>query len=175
LPWLGPQTGEVLKGLGAQGFKHVMSVPLGFTSDHIETLYEVDHTYAEMAKEAGIEHFSRAPSLNDSPVLMDAMASIVSQHLDSGRAAETPQVCHIFDSALIALVILFLLCIDLLDFVLFIYFFIFICFIFFNILNIFYDSQYALNCPTCTNPDCRSILNPIAPYSNQRTANGKAL
>ncbi len=53
LPWLGPQTGEVLAGLGKQGYKHVMVVPLGFTSDHIETLYEIDHTYAEVAKQAG--------------------------------------------------------------------------------------------------------------------------
>jgi len=56
LPWLGPQTGEVLAGLGKQGYKHVMAVPLGFTSDHIETLYEIDHTYAEVAKQAGTLH-----------------------------------------------------------------------------------------------------------------------
>lgn len=47
LPWMGPPTGEVLKGLGRQGHKYVLTVPVAFTSDHIETLFEIDIEYRE--------------------------------------------------------------------------------------------------------------------------------
>ncbi|OQR90955.1 ferrochelatase, mitochondrial precursor [Achlya hypogyna] len=83
LPWMGPSTSDVIKGLARQGHKHVMAVPVAFTSDHIETLFEIDIEYAEEAHEAGIEHFKRSPSLNDEPLLAQAMADLVKDHLDS--------------------------------------------------------------------------------------------
>ena len=85
LPWMGPSTSDVLAGLGKQGHKHVLAVPIAFTSDHIETLYEIDIEYAEEAAEAGIEQFRRSPSLNDEPLLAEAMADIVGTHLESGE------------------------------------------------------------------------------------------
>lgn len=118
LPWLGPQTGEVLQGLGKQGHRRVMVVPIAFTSDHIETLYEIDIEYAHVAKEAGITEFVRAPALNDEPLLAQALAEIASEHLKSGQAA---------------------------------------------------GPQYEINCPMCVNPMCRSIRNPIVPFTNMRT------
>lgn len=86
----------------------MLAVPIAFTSDHIETLYEIDIEYAHVAKEAGIkvhtacslayaiqlslimcvfvfvfgvQMFHRAPALNDEPLLSTAMAEIVSEHL----------------------------------------------------------------------------------------------
>lgn len=50
LPWMGPSTASVLEGLAKQGHKHVLAVPIAFTSDHIETLFEIDQEYAEEAK-----------------------------------------------------------------------------------------------------------------------------
>lgn len=85
LPWMGPQTGEVIQGFGRQGHKHVLVVPIAFTSDHVETLFEIDIEYKHMAKEAGVEHFHRSPSLNDEPLIADAMAELVSAHLASGE------------------------------------------------------------------------------------------
>lgn len=35
--------------------RHVLAVPIAFTSDHVETLYEIDIEYAEEAREVGIE------------------------------------------------------------------------------------------------------------------------
>lgn len=49
--WMGMQTGEALKGLARLGRKKVILVPIAFTSDHIETLYELDLEYAKEAKE----------------------------------------------------------------------------------------------------------------------------
>jgi ferrochelatase len=97
--WMGMQTSEALKGLARLGKKQVVLVPIAFTSDHIETLYELDLEYAKEAREVsaalkasslnlaltsltqhGIE-VHRAESLNDSPVFIRALADITSQHL----------------------------------------------------------------------------------------------
>ena len=95
--WMGMQTREALEGLARLGKKQVVLVPIAFTSDHIETLYELDLEYAKEAREVstfvatssnrsltffqhGIE-VHRAESLNDSPVFIRALADITSQHL----------------------------------------------------------------------------------------------
>lgn len=49
--WMGMQTAEALKGLARLGKTHVVLVPIAFTSDHIETLYELDLEYVKEAKE----------------------------------------------------------------------------------------------------------------------------
>lgn len=46
------QTSEALKGLGRLGKKQVVLVPIAFTSDHIETLYELDLEYITEARKA---------------------------------------------------------------------------------------------------------------------------
>ncbi|CAO3666151.1 unnamed protein product [Umbelopsis vinacea] len=83
-PWLGPQTGDALKKYGAMGKKNVLVVPIAFTSDHIETLFELDIEYGKEAHEAGVTGFKRSESLNDDPTFVDAMADIVKGHLKSG-------------------------------------------------------------------------------------------
>ena len=49
---MAPQTDDAIKGLVAQGKKNILLVPIAFTSDHIETLFELDLEYA---KELGEE------------------------------------------------------------------------------------------------------------------------
>src|SRR5215204_2877250 len=87
--WLGPSTEQVLRRLGARGKKHVLVVPIAFTSDHIETLSELDREYGEVAHQAGITHYKRAPALNDRPLFLDGLAHIVKDHLASGAAHST--------------------------------------------------------------------------------------
>ncbi|HET6779026.1 MAG TPA: ferrochelatase [Gemmatimonadales bacterium] len=82
--WLGPSTEQVLRRLGARGEKHVLVVPIAFTSDHIETLSELDREYGEVAHHAGITHYKRAPALNDRPLFLDGLAEIVRDHLTAG-------------------------------------------------------------------------------------------
>ena len=48
LPWLTPSTSDCIKGFAKQGHKQLMLVPIAFTSDHIETLFEIDIEYAEV-------------------------------------------------------------------------------------------------------------------------------
>ena len=59
-------------------------IPVAFTSDHIETLYELDE---EVIGESGHKDtIKRSESLNGSPVFIQALADIAKEHLDSGIA-----------------------------------------------------------------------------------------
>jgi protoporphyrin/coproporphyrin ferrochelatase len=93
--WLGPSTEQVLRRLGARGERHVLVVPIAFTSDHIETLSELDREYGEVAHHAGITHYKRAPALNDRPLFLEGLAQIVRDHLAGGTPYSTqyPQRC----------------------------------------------------------------------------------
>ena len=51
--------------------------PIAFVSDHIETLYELGMTYAELAHAQGIAHYRVVPALNDHPLLIRALAQLV--------------------------------------------------------------------------------------------------
>jgi ferrochelatase len=87
--WLGPSTEQVLRRLGRRGHRQVLVVPIAFTSDHIETLSELDREYGEVAREAGITQYVRAPALNDRPRFLDALAEIVRDHLAAGAPCST--------------------------------------------------------------------------------------
>jgi ferrochelatase len=87
--WLGPSTEQVIRRLGARGVKHLLVVPIAFTSDHIETLSELDREYGEVAHQVGITHYVRAPALNDRPRFLDGLAEIVRDHLESGALYST--------------------------------------------------------------------------------------
>jgi protoheme ferro-lyase len=50
-PWLGPQTETSIKGFAAKGWNNIALVPIAFTSDHIETLFELDQEYIKDAHE----------------------------------------------------------------------------------------------------------------------------
>lgn len=78
--WMEPGTEDAIKNLAAAGHKALLMVPISFVSDHIETLEEIDMEYRELAVAAGIVHFCRAPSLNDHPDFLDAMAALVRFH-----------------------------------------------------------------------------------------------
>ncbi len=92
--WLGPSTEQVIRRLGARGEKRVLVIPIAFTSDHIETLSELDREYGEVAHQAGITEYRRAPALNDRPRFLGALAAIVHQHLRSGERHSTQYPLH---------------------------------------------------------------------------------
>jgi ferrochelatase len=75
--WIGPGTEEMLETLGREGVRDVLVVPLSFVSDHIETLYEVDLLFGEVAARAGITGYYRTDALNTSPRFIGALADLV--------------------------------------------------------------------------------------------------
>lgn len=74
--WLTPNVEEVLKDIAASGKKDVLVVPLGFVSDHLETLYDLDFVLRKKALDLGL-NFNRAPSLNDSPQFIEALTEVI--------------------------------------------------------------------------------------------------
>jgi protoporphyrin/coproporphyrin ferrochelatase len=86
-PWLGPEVEETLEELAAEGFKHVLMVPIGFVCDHVEILYDVDIEHKEHAEKLGME-LSRIKSLNDGPMLCRAVAESVRKAHDPSHVSE---------------------------------------------------------------------------------------
>jgi ferrochelatase len=88
--WLGCATDAAITGLAKNNRRHILLVPIAFTSDHIETLHELDIEYSQhLATDAGVEMIRRCSSLNDSPLFIKAMADIVQKHLQSQRRHTT--------------------------------------------------------------------------------------
>jgi ferrochelatase len=77
--WLEPSTEKAIARHGESRCRNLLIVPVSFVCDHIETLYEIDITYAALARERGIENFRRAPSLNTSPLFIDCLADLVAR------------------------------------------------------------------------------------------------
>jgi ferrochelatase len=79
--WVKPYTDVTIVRLASEGCKDLLVVPLGFVSDHFETLFEIDRLYGDLARSKGVERFTRAPSLNDRPDFLAALADLVLSRL----------------------------------------------------------------------------------------------
>ena len=75
-PWLGPSVEEVMEQLASAGSNAVLVDPIGFISDHVETLYDNDVEHRAAASSLGLE-FHRCRCLNDHPGLIAALADLV--------------------------------------------------------------------------------------------------
>lgn len=74
-PWIGPSVEDTLRALAAEGHTAVVLQPVGFLCDHVEILYDIDIAFRQTAKELGMA-LTRAESLNDSPLLIDALMDV---------------------------------------------------------------------------------------------------
>jgi protoporphyrin/coproporphyrin ferrochelatase len=75
-PWLGPDILEELDDLHARRVPKVLVCPVGFVSDHLEILWDLDIAARNRAAELGLE-FDRIESLNDDPAFIRALAELV--------------------------------------------------------------------------------------------------
>jgi ferrochelatase len=75
-PWAGPDLGEHLAELAAHGVRDVIAIPVGFVSDHVEILFDIDQRASEIAASLGMR-LERPPALNDDPVFIAALAELV--------------------------------------------------------------------------------------------------
>jgi ferrochelatase len=74
-PWLGPDILDELTRLGGEGVDKVLVCPVGFVSDHLEILWDLDIEARERADELGLE-LDRIESLNDDPAFVRALADL---------------------------------------------------------------------------------------------------
>lgn len=78
--WLGPSTPEIIQKIASQGGKNILVVPISFVSDHVETLYEIDIEYRELAVNLGLR-FETTRALNTGPLFIAGLESLVRQYL----------------------------------------------------------------------------------------------
>jgi ferrochelatase len=83
--WLGPDTQEFLQQ-NSKG-RAVVTVPIAFVSEHLETLYDLDILGAQAAREGGALEYHRAAALGDRPEFIAALADLVRQTLRVGTLA----------------------------------------------------------------------------------------
>jgi ferrochelatase len=86
--WIGPTVESRLDALALTGCRHVLLAPVGFVSDHVEILYDIDVAFREYGRERGVT-VHRSESLNDSPLFVQALASLVSE-----RTGTSPRPAH---------------------------------------------------------------------------------
>jgi ferrochelatase len=89
--WLSPQTRDALMSFAKklkkapQFYPGIVLVPIAFTSDHIETLYELDHEYVKRMTKDEVQcpegTIIRAPALNARPEFIHALATMVQDHM----------------------------------------------------------------------------------------------
>ena len=74
--WLSPSTPDMLATLAGEGCKQALMVPISFVSDHVETLYEIDIQYGELAESLGMK-LRRSESLNVMPDFISGLKNLV--------------------------------------------------------------------------------------------------
>lgn len=76
LKWLQPYTEATIRAEAAAGAQQMLVYPIAFVSDHIETLYELGMTYADLARQCGVREYRVVPALNDRPQLIAALTDL---------------------------------------------------------------------------------------------------
>lgn len=79
-PWLEPYASVVIENLAKQGKKNVLVICPSFVCDCLETIYEIQIEYGHAFKKAGGNRLDLVPGLNDHPLWIDALRSIILQH-----------------------------------------------------------------------------------------------
>jgi ferrochelatase len=75
-PWIGPDLLVEMRRVAAEGATAVVVCPVGFVSDHLEVLYDLDIEALQVAESVGVA-FARTPSLNDDPRFCRLLAEVI--------------------------------------------------------------------------------------------------
>ncbi|MDR3721848.1 MAG: ferrochelatase [Candidatus Acidoferrales bacterium] len=75
--WLTPSLTGTIERMAREGQHRMLVVPISFLTEHIETLHEINIEAREQAESLGIKEFHMMPALNDSPLLIRALADLV--------------------------------------------------------------------------------------------------
>ncbi len=90
VPWLEPDVNDAIRAVAAAGDHHVVLVPLGFLTDHMEVVWDLDHEAAATAVEVGVE-LTRVATVGDHAAFLDGLAARLAAHLRG--TAETTTFC----------------------------------------------------------------------------------
>ncbi|QTR05923.1 ferrochelatase [Saccharothrix algeriensis] len=85
VPWLEPDVVDHVEALAARGVANVVVCPIGFVSDHLEVVWDLDTEARDRAAELGLG-FARAATPNDDPRFARLVAELVAEHLSGAPA-----------------------------------------------------------------------------------------
>jgi ferrochelatase len=91
MKWLGPSTVEAIEE-AADDKRGVLVSPIAFVSEHVETLVELDHEYAGLARSLELPFYLRAPAIGEDLAFIEGLAETVIGAL--AKAGISPQGSH---------------------------------------------------------------------------------
>jgi protoporphyrin/coproporphyrin ferrochelatase len=86
-PWLEPDINDHLRELARRGVKAVVVVPIGFVSDHMEVVFDLDTEAAATAEECGLA-FARSSAAGDHPAFVSGLVDLMVERAASARGDE---------------------------------------------------------------------------------------
>ncbi len=86
-PWLAPDVLDRLRNLYEDGVKNVILAPLGFTSDHMEVLYDLDTEARALAGELGIK-MARAATAGTHPAFIRTIRELIEERMLAPKRKE---------------------------------------------------------------------------------------
>ena len=84
IPWLEPDVSDHLRLLGEQGIEDAVLAPIGFLSDHIEVLYDLDEEARAVASAVGLR-LIRAQTVGTHPLFVGALCELIEERLEPAR------------------------------------------------------------------------------------------
>jgi ferrochelatase len=91
-PWLEPDILDHLRQLNGEGIKNVIVVPLGFISDHLEVLYDLDHEAQALAQELGMK-MVRAATAGTHPAFVRMLRQLIQERLSEAPKLAIGNYC----------------------------------------------------------------------------------
>ena len=98
-PWLEPDVCDCLRQLKSQGATAVVVVPIGFLSDHVEVVYDLDTEARQLSAELGLS-FRRAATVGTHPTFVAMIRELILERVDAttprrflGDQGPRPDVC----------------------------------------------------------------------------------
>lgn len=85
IPWLEPDVNDAIRTAHSEGFKAVVVAPIGFVSDHVEVIWDLDNEAQETAGELGLE-FARVATSGVHGAFVDGIADLLLERLQDAPA-----------------------------------------------------------------------------------------
>jgi ferrochelatase len=84
-PWLGPDVCEYLRELKTRGVQNVVVAPIGFVSDHMEVVYDLDYEAQQLANDLGLKMI-RAATAGTHPAFVKMIRELILERVDNAPA-----------------------------------------------------------------------------------------
>jgi ferrochelatase len=77
-PWLEPDICDAIRELHAQGGRQVVVAPIGFISDHMEVLFDLDTEAADLCRDLGVD-MARAATVGTAPEFVAMVRDLIAE------------------------------------------------------------------------------------------------